>query len=247
MELFTKKDIFFSRCLVMEKILGIILVVLLMVTVIATPVLANPPTLNTVINNLQYSPEDFQYSSPKFRCGEMSAMSLKFFDVAGYDPHIVMGYDSIRNRWHAWIESPQFDSGMYYEAVTKTMRLSSCLDHLTNRVVFDSERCVWEGWYDWYDWRWTRGDMNDDGVIDFLDFVFFAGSYGTDITEVDYVMLGDMDLDGDVDIFDFVLFVDVYRTYRGITNSDGEVDKWEKIEEIDSQSEYEVYNEGDKK
>ncbi len=193
----------------------------------ATAAGAMPPTFNTVVDNLQYTQR--YDADPWFRCYEMSVMSYRFFDRAGYEPVMVLGFDNFSTRYsHMWVESPQFDTGMYYEATTKEMASLSDLSRFTERHYYttvdysdsssnhlhellnaESPKYVCD-WEDWYDWRWDRGDFDDDGRINLFDLVEFVSAYGTVVTQSKYKMLGDMDLDGDIDLADFVAFSEVY-------------------------------------
>lgn len=55
-----------------------------------------------------------------------------------------------------------------------------------------------------------KGDGDGDGDIDFVDFVYFAGAYGSVSTDLIYNVIGDFDDDGDIDFDDFVAFAAVY-------------------------------------
>ncbi len=54
------------------------------------------------------------------------------------------------------------------------------------------------------------GDFNNDGVVDFYDFVWFAGAYGSREGDVNYEPFFDFDNDGNVDFYDFVVFASLY-------------------------------------
>ncbi|WP_407356132.1 cohesin domain-containing protein [Methanolobus sp. WCC5] len=54
------------------------------------------------------------------------------------------------------------------------------------------------------------GDFNSDGVVDFYDFVWFAGSYNSRAGDANYEPFFDFDKDGDVDFYDFVEFAALY-------------------------------------
>ena len=194
----------------------------------ATATGAMPPPFNTVVDNLQCT-ERYD-AEPWFRCYEMSVMSFRFFDKADYQPTLVLGFDNFSTRYsHMWVESPQFDTGMYYEATTKEMASLSDLSRFTERHYYTTEDnyndYYWQhlhellnaespkyvcDWEDWYDWRWTGGDFDDDGDINLFDFVEFIAAYDSVVTQSKYEMLGDMDLDGDIDLADFVAFSEVY-------------------------------------
>ncbi len=52
-----------------------------------------------------------------------------------------------------------------------------------------------------------RSDFNGDGNVDFTDFLFFAGAFGTRDIFSGYVAEADLDGDGQVDFPDFLIFV----------------------------------------
>ena len=52
-----------------------------------------------------------------------------------------------------------------------------------------------------------RSDFNGDGNVDFTDFLFFAGAFGTRDIFPGYVAEADLDDDGKVDFPDFLIFV----------------------------------------
>ena len=52
-----------------------------------------------------------------------------------------------------------------------------------------------------------RSDFNGDGNVDFTDFLFFAGAFGTRDIFPGYVAEADLDGDGQVDFPDFLIFV----------------------------------------
>ncbi|MDG6244287.1 MAG: cohesin domain-containing protein [Methanolobus sp.] len=54
------------------------------------------------------------------------------------------------------------------------------------------------------------GDFNNDGVVDFYDFVWFAGAYDSMEGDANYEPFFDFDKDGDVDFYDFVEFAALY-------------------------------------
>lgn len=163
-----------------------------------------------IIDNLEYTPHDYNNGAgtidPTFACGDMSSMSQRFFEAAGYTVQMRAGKGGDYGG-HAWLESPAFPRGYLYESTCKDFRLIANYEIMYPNQWTHSPTTRWIAWYDW---KYIRGDMDYDGNINILDFVLFAGAYDTTVAEVDYAMLGDMDLDGDIDIFDFVHFAAVY-------------------------------------
>ncbi len=204
----TAEEIMSKRILVGIVIASIVIVVALPGLVLAG---LEPTDIDKVIiDNLEYTPHDYNSGAgttdPTFSCSDMSSMSYRFFEKAGYSCQIIAGKGGDYGG-HAWLESPAFPTGYIYEPTCKDFRPKSDYDkwYPEQWNYIPTTR-----WINWYDWKYTRGDMNCDGNINILDFVLFAEAYDTDVREVTYAMLGDMDLDGDIDILDFFHFAAVY-------------------------------------
>jgi hypothetical protein len=60
--------------------------------------------------------------------------------------------------------------------------------------------------------RGTKGDYDGDDDVDFDDFVEFAESYNTTVSNPEYEVIFDFDEDGDIDFDDFVMFSGVYQS-----------------------------------
>jgi hypothetical protein len=56
------------------------------------------------------------------------------------------------------------------------------------------------------------GDVNGDCKVDFIDFNIFAGAYGSQIGDSNYLRAADLDSDGLINFTDFLLFRNYYGT-----------------------------------
>lgn len=54
------------------------------------------------------------------------------------------------------------------------------------------------------------GDINGNGLVDFSDFLQFAGAFGSSLEESNYVAGADLDNSGSINFSDFLIFASQY-------------------------------------
>jgi hypothetical protein len=194
--------------ILMRKLVPAIAAIML-VTVIATPVLASPATATRALPASVASGAELDVAIDASGCGTFGQVvetlpsgfvyvssSLPADQVEPVGNNVKFTFLADAKSFTYRVKAPTIDATTvctFHGVVMDVDRISYPIE--------DGEVIVC-----------MKGDFDGDGDIDIFDFVNFADAYGSELGEPNYKAIGDFNNDGQIDIFDFVAFADGYGT-----------------------------------